>query len=331
MNVRKRIAAIAAVAAVAAIAWWLLRGDDPGEAAILASGTVEATETDLGFQVPGRIEAISVREGDRVEAGTILARLDPREPEARRTAAAAAVELAGARLAELEAGSRTQEIARAEARMRAAAEALAERERDLERARRLHAGGAISREALERAETARTVAETTLDEAREALDLVREGPRPEQLAAQRAALRQAEAVLAQTDAHLADSRITAPVGGVVAIRHREPGESVGPGAPVLTVRDLDDRWVRIYVPGPLIGRVQLGQQAEIRGDTHPDRTYRGEVFFIGSEAEFTPRNVQTAEERTRLVYPVRVRILDDAAVDLKPGLPVDVRLLEPHP
>jgi HlyD family secretion protein len=97
---------------------------------------------------------------------------------------------------------------------------------------------------------------------------------------------------------------------------------------VLTVLDPDDRWVRIYVAENEIGRVGIGQAAEIRSDTWPERTYGGEVVFVGSEAEFTPRNVQTPEERTRLVYPVKVRITNDPDFDLKPGIPADVRLLD---
>ena len=103
---------------------------------------------------------------------------------------------------------------------------------------------------------------------------------------------------------------------------------MGPGAPVFSLLDPDDRWVRIYVREDEIGRVQLGQQAQIRADTYPDRVYDGEVVFIGSEAEFTPRNVQTQEERTRLVYPVKVRITGDAGFELKPGIPADVVLVE---
>ena len=113
------------------------------------------------------------------------------------------------------------------------------------------------------------------------------------------------------------------------MRHRQPGETVSPGLPVLTLTDLDDRWVRIYVPENRIGAVSLGQGATIRSDTYPDREYRGEVIFIASEAEFTPRNVQTPEERVKLVYAVKVRITGDADYELKPGIPADVVLAVP--
>ena len=101
---------------------------------------------------------------------------------------------------------------------------------------------------------------------------------------------------------------------------------MAPGAPVLTLQDPDDRWVRIYVAEDRIGRVNVGQSAQITSDSWPDKVYEGRVVYIGSEAEFTPRNVQTSEERTRLVYPVKVRITADASFDLKPGTPADVLL-----
>jgi HlyD family secretion protein len=103
---------------------------------------------------------------------------------------------------------------------------------------------------------------------------------------------------------------------------------VSPGLPVVTVLNPDDRWIRIYIREDQLGRVAVGQAASIRIDSYPDRTYRGEVSFISNEAEFTPRNVQTAEERVKLVYRVKVRVVGDSALDLKPGLSADVQLVE---
>ncbi|MBI1722891.1 MAG: HlyD family efflux transporter periplasmic adaptor subunit, partial [Gemmatimonadetes bacterium] len=120
--------------------------------------------------------------------------------------------------------------------------------------------------------------------------------------------------------------IRAPFDGIVTVRDREPGETVGAGAPVLTVRNLDDRWVRIDIREDRIGAVRIGEEATITADTYPGRRYRGQVAFIASQAEFTPRNVQTTEERVKLVYAVKVRVTQDSTYDLKPGIPADVRL-----
>ncbi|MFO8174450.1 MAG: HlyD family secretion protein [Gemmatimonadota bacterium] len=293
---------------------------------IQASGTVEAREADLGFQMAGRIDWIGPDAGDPLEAGAEAARLDMAELEARKRSSEATVEAARAVLQEMTAGSRPQEIAEGRAALRAAEERLEDARRDLARARRLHEGGAISQEALDKAETGARVAEAAAEQARERVDLLEEGPRQERISAQRAQVAQAQAGLAQVEAALANARITVPFDGVVTIKHREPGETVQPGAPVLTLMDPGDRWVRIYVREDRIGQVQLGQEATISSDSYLDRTYRGRVIFIADEAEFTPRNVQTTEERVKLVYAVKVRITEDPSNDLKAGIPADVIL-----
>jgi HlyD family secretion protein len=327
MDKRIRIVVVVLILGAAG-AWWIRRGNSPAEGGLFASGTVEATDADLGFQLPGRIGVVSATEGARVATGTELARLDALELEAQVAAARAALAASEARLAELNAGTRPQDVAAAEAAARAATERVAEAERDAERANTLFEGGAISRQAMQRARTMLDLARADLEQATQRLAVLQEGPRRETIQAQRSFVEQARAQLALAEATFAHAVIAAPFAGVVTTRHREPGEVVGAGAPVVTLLDLDDRWVRIYVREDAIGRVQLGSAAEIRSDTYPDRVYGGEVVFIGSEAEFTPRNVQTTEERTKLVYPVKVRITGDPAFELKPGVPADVTIAE---
>ncbi len=300
-------------------------GNGGGE--IQASGTVEAREADLGFQVGGRVEWIGPAEGDAVREGEEVARLDREELLARREVAVAQLAAARALLKEMHTGFRPQEIAEGEAALRGAEERLADANRDMERARRLYEGGAVSQEMLDKAETAARVAETAVDQATERVRILREGPRRERVAAQEAGVAQAQAALAQVEAALSNARVVVPFAGVVTIKHREPGETVSPGLPVLTVMDPEDRWVRIYVREDRMGQVRLGQEATITSDSYPDRSYRGEVVFISSEAEFTPRNVQTTEERVKLVYAVKVRIAEDPDQELKAGIPADVVLV----
>jgi HlyD family secretion protein len=311
------------IAAIVAV-WWFRR--DSSADVQTASGTVEATEAHLGFQVAGRVAEIHFAEGDVVREGDVLARVDLAELEALQAGAEAALAAATARLREMERGARRQETAQAEAAALAAQARAAEAEREHARAGRLHSGGAISEQALQAAATAAHVSRAASDQAEEALALVREGPRREQLDAQRAFVRSAEASVARAEATIANGTIIAPFGGRITVRHREPGETVAPGSPVLTLQNPGDRWVRIYVREDRIGAVRIGQSAAILSDTYPDREYSGEVFFIGSEAEFTPRNTQTTEERVKLVYPVKVRITGDPDFELKPGVPADVRL-----
>jgi HlyD family secretion protein len=323
---RKRILPIVAVV-VAAVALYLIFRPRGSVGTVEASGTVEATDAQLGFQSAGRIDTILVDEGDQVHTGQELARLDQTELAARRAQAAAGVAAAQAVLAELEAGSRSQEVQQGRDALAAANQRLADAQRDLGRAQRLYDGGAVSRETLDKSQLAFDVAQSQHDQAAQALQLLEVGPRPERIQAQRAAVAQASATVRQIDAMLANAVITAPFDGVVSVKDRDVGETVSPGAPVLTVTNMSDRWVRIYIPETRIGAVHLGEPATITADTYKGRIYRGRVSFIASEAEFTPKNVQTADERVKLVYAVKVRITSDSTYDLKPGIPADVQLI----
>jgi membrane fusion protein YbhG len=328
---RKRIVVAVVVfllllAAVAATLWAVLsrRGERSGRLA--ASGTVEATEAQAGFEVTGRLESVLVHEGDTVRAGQALARLDRSEMAARRAQAAAQVAAAQAQLAELMAGTRREEVAQGRAAQAAARDKLADAERDAGRTKTLFDGGAVSRETYDKALLARDLARSQGRQAEEQLRLLQNGPTRERRAAARAQLEQARAALAARDVTLAHMTLAAPFDGVVTVRHREPGETVAPGAPVLTIINPGDRWVRIYVREDRVGAVKLGSRATITSDTFPGKSYEGAVRFIASEAEFTPKNVQTQEERVKLVYAVKVQIVGDPGLDLKPGLPADVRL-----
>jgi HlyD family secretion protein len=263
-------AALVAGAVYTASRWWSAQDGD----GLFASGTVEATEAQLGFQAAGRIEFIKPREGDTVKQGERLAQLDTRETAAR--------------------------LAQARAQVQASSARLAEAMRDLERNRTLLAGSAIGQEAYDKSALARQLAESESAQAR--------------------------AQVQALEAVLANMTVAASFDGVITVRHREPGETVAAGAPVLTLMNPDDRWVRIYIPEQRIGAVHLGQKAAIVSDTYPDKRYSGTVVFIAAQAEFTPKNVQTSEERVKLVYAVKVRIGDDPRFELKPGMPADVRL-----
>ena len=326
MKVKRRIPVLVVLLLGAALTlrFVVFRSRDSGR--IVASGTVEATEAELGFQQPGRIDSIAVREGDRVQAGAVLAWLDRSELLARRRATQAQADAARAGLTELERGSRVEEVAQGRARLRAAEQRLNDTQRDLERTRRLFEGGAVSQQGLDDADSAHTMAQAEYDNAKEALGILETGPRPERIEAQRAQLAQAEATVAEIDAKLDQAIIRAPFPGWITVRHREPGETVAAGAPVLTLLNPDDRWVRIFVHENQVGHIALGEAAEIAGDANPKRAYAGRVIYIANEAEFTPRNVQTTEERVKLVYRVKVQVTGDPQYDLKPGLAADVRL-----
>ncbi len=329
---RKRLIVLPIViVAVLALVLWMrsARGDEPDS--LGTSGTVEATEAQLGIQGSGRIDSIAVREGDVVRQGQLLAWLDRAELDARRLQAAAQEAAARAQLLELQHGSRSEEVGQARAAQAAASAKANDAARDYARARTLYEGGAVSREQYDNAATALAVARSEERRLSEQARLVGTGPRPERIAAARAALQQASAALAAADAQLANLSLRAPFDGVVSVKHREAGEVVAPGAPLLTLTNLSDRWVRIYVPENRLAAVRLGGTATITSDTWPDKRYGGTIAFIAPEAEFTPKSVQTAEERVKLVYAVKVRISGDPARDLKPGMPADVQLTLAQP
>ena len=269
-----------------------------------------------------------MHEGDQVSAGAQIASLERDELVAQRNVALAQLAGAKAVLRELVTGSRPEEIAQAEAAVAVATDRRDGARRDVERLRPLADQSLVSKQQFDRQSTALNVADGEVAQATEQLRLLRTGPRAERIAAQRAATEQATAVIQRIDAMLAQTVLIAPTNGVVTVRHREPGEALSPGNPVATLRDLSDRWVRIYVPGDQVGKLTLGQPAIVTADADPDKRYAGMVSYIASVAEFTPRNVQTTKDRVKLVYEVRVRITGDPSVDLKPGLPADVQFAQ---
>jgi HlyD family secretion protein len=311
------------LAAVAAVA--LTRGGEDGDGGLVASGTVEATEADVGFGVGGRIADVAVAEGDRVAAGQILARLDADELEARLAAAEAQVGVAGSQLEELRRGPRAEEVAQARAAVAGVAERLADARRTADRARALYEAGAVSQQEQEQTATQVLVLEAQHAQAAEQLRALEAGTRRERIEGGASAVRQAEAAAAQARATLEHTTAESPWAGLVTERHREPGETVSAGVPIVTVLNPADRWVRVYIGEGDIARVVPGQPARIHADGLAT-PFDGRIVHVASEAEFTPRNVQTPEERSRLVYAVKVRIDGDPDLRLKPGMPVDVRL-----
>ncbi len=298
----------------------------PPSAGIKVSGTIEVTSTEVSFKVPGRIKERFVDEGAAIRAGQPVATLEEADLVNDVLLRTAQVENARQALAELEAGSRRDEIRQAEAvvaRAEAEAKRLAD---DLRRQQALFDREVISRQRIEAAQAAHDAAQAQLREGRASLALVREGPRRERIAQGRARLREAEAGLKEAETRLGYARLAAPTAGVVTAKHAEPGEQVNPGSPVVTVGDLSSCWLRAYIPETELGRVKLGQQVRVTSDTFKGKAYQGTITFISPEAEFTPKNVQTEKERVKLVYRIKVTI-PNPQQELKPGMPADGEIL----
>lgn len=290
------------------------------------SGTIEVTSTEVSFKVPGRIRERLVDEGAAVRTGQLVARLEDADLANEVAVRKAQVESARQMLAELEAGSRRDEVRQAEAVV-ARAEAEAKRQTDdFRRQQELLAKEVISRQRFETAQAANQAAQAQLRESLAALSLVREGPRRERINQGRARLREAEAALKEAETRLGYATLTSPTQGIVTAKHAEPGEQVNPGSPVVTIGDLSSCWLRAYIPETELGRVKLGQRVRVASDTYKGKAYEGTITFISPEAEFTPKNVQTEKERVKLVYRIKVTI-PNPRQELKPGMPADGEIL----
>ncbi|MDI6710404.1 MAG: efflux RND transporter periplasmic adaptor subunit [Thermoanaerobacterales bacterium] len=314
-----------------------LLGCDGRGRPLTANGTIEADEVRVVAEVGGTVQEMLVEEGDTVRAGQEVARLDPRILEAQQAQAAAGLEAARAARDEAAAGSRAQEIAsarreaeRLDALRKAAAEDLILQEKTLQKYRRLYEAQAVSEQELTvqensaaRARAQAEAATAAYEAAAARLSLAEAGARAETLARLEAQVGGAEAGVEAARLNLEKATLRAPVAGMVVGRNFAPGEVVRPGAEVVTLLDTSRLWLDVYVPENRLGEVRMGQKVGVAVDGFPGRKFAGRVTFIAPEAEFTPKNVQTKEDRVRLVFRVRVELLDGKD-QLRPGMPADV-------
>lgn len=266
--------AIIALLVVAGIGVFRYLQNSGNDGTLSLSGTVEVTEVNVGFKVPGRIAELRADEGLRVAKGERIALLESAELRSIVEQGRAAV--------------RNAEAEHEKAR------------KDYDRYRALSQDGAVTTQQLDTAQKSFDVTRSQLDQTR-------------------AGLRTAEV-------RLNDLMADAPVSGVVLSRNAEVGETVAAGVAVYTLGDLDNPWVKVYVNETKLGLVKLGQKAQVFADTFPGKAYEGRVTYIASEAEFTPKNVQTQEERVKLVFGVKVSV-KNVNDELKPGMPADVKLV----
>jgi membrane fusion protein YbhG len=290
---------------------------------IAASGHVEATEVRLSAKVPGHVEVIGVEEGDRVTTGQEIARIDTTDSRLALDAAIAERAQADAERRLRVAGSRKEDIAEAEAQVQRAQADLRGAQEDLERMEKLLASGSGTDKSRDDARTRRDMAAANLEAARERRRKLSAGSRPEEIDSATARVAAADAKIAQLKQQIADATVKSPVDGVVTEKLTENGELLTRGTGLVVITELARPWLTVYVPEPDLGRVRLGQEAEVTTDAGQTRT--GHVTFVSSQAEFTPKNVQTPEERAKLVYKIKIG-LDNPDGLFKPGMPAEARL-----
>lgn len=286
-------------------------------------GNVDIREVNLGFRVAGRVAEVLRDEGDSVKEGEVLARLDD-EPYRRQVdEARAQVEALRARSEMLEAGYRPQEVAQAKATAHEREVTAANAERLYRRQEELLGNKAVSIQDRDDAQARFREAEARLNSAREQLALLQAGYRKEEVAQAKADLARAKAALASSELHLADTILKAPSAGIILTRAQEPGAVLPSGTTVLTLSLTQPVWVRAYVTETELGRIRPGLKVQIFTDARPSRPYSGQIGFISPRAEFTPKNVETRELRTSLVYRIRI-VVEDPDPGLRQGLPVTV-------
>lgn len=383
----KRILPILLIAALAfggGYYWWNAREQAANANRIQFSGNMELTQADLSFKVAGKLVELNVREGDMVKKGQVIARIDAIQTQRTKEREQASLGLAQsnmaqsktsvawqketvesdiqlkqadvraakAKLDELLAGSRPQEIQQADAAVSDAAAQVEQAKLDWDRAQKLFSNEDISRAQYDQFRTRNQSAQMMLKQAQERAAMVKEGPRKEDIENARAQLQRAQASLRMSEANrmevirreqdltarrsdveraqaqvgisesqLDDTTLIAPMDGVVLVKSAELGEVVAAGATVVSIGDLARPWVRGYIGAKDLDRIAIGQSAQLTTDSA--KTYTGKVSFVASEAEFTPKQIQTKDERQKLVYRVKVDVKNDK-LELKNNMPVDV-------
>jgi HlyD family secretion protein len=386
---KRRAVLMLVVLAAAGGAWYWYSGRMKTTNNILVSGNLELTQVDLSFKTAGRMTELTVREGQFVKRGDLIAKLDSAQLEQQLLRDQAAVQSAQsslqqlqtsieyqaatidsdistrraelaqaqARLDELMAGSRPQEVQQSQSAV-ADAKAWNDQARlDWERAQTLFAREDISKSQYDQARAKLDSTAAQLRQAQERLALVQEGPRKEEIAGARAQVARAQAAVQTAEANrielrrkkeelaarkseidrtraqvgmtqtqIADATLVAPIDGVVLVKAAEAGEVIAAGSTVVSLGDLTHPWLRAYINETDLGRIKLGSKVQLGTDSFPGKTYEGRISFISSEAEFTPKQIQTKEERVKLVYRIKIDV-DNSHQELKNNMPVDGEIL----
>ena len=308
----------------AAVSFWRREHAAPADRLALY-GNIDIRDVQLAFNASGRIQSLAVREGDAVQAGQLVAQLDPVRYQDAVAQAQSRLAAQAQVLARLEAGNRPEEIAQARAQAAAAQAALDNAQATYRRQVSLAREDFVSPQAVDNAAAALKGAQAEFAARQQALALALKGPRKEDIDAARAALKADQAALALAQRELADTRLYAPATGVVDDRILEPGDMASPQTPVYTLALTNPVWARVYLPETALGQVRTGMRADIVSDSFPGRRFPGWVGYISPTAEFTPKTVETPELRTQLVYQARVYACNPEGA-LRLGMPVTVTL-----
>jgi len=290
---------------------------------IETSGSIEAAEVDIRTKVAGELIEINVNEGEKVFAGNVIAVIDDSDLQIQKAQAAAALNLAKAKLQTIIEGTRSEDKAQLEELVKQAQLNFNNAEQDFERIKNLFETQSISQKMYDDAKLRVEVAEAQLAAASENLKKAITGARQSEINAVKAAVEQAAAAVEAIEKRINDAVIKSPIDGYSTLMNFEKGEIVNAGAVLTRIVDLKNVWTKIFINEIDLGKVHLNQAVTIKVDAFDEREFKGRISYISPEAEFTPKNIQTKEERVKLVYAVKVSISNDDLL-LKQGMQCDV-------
>lgn len=300
-------------------------GNNSGDSYIEESGTVETTNLLISSKVAGTVDEILYEEGRRVNRGDTIMIIDHEALDIQLKQARARAAMAKAQLDLLKNGARKEDIAQVKAVLTQAEASLQTAKSDKERMENLIKNQSISQKQYEDAMTNFEIKEAQYKAALENYNKVQKFARPEELTQAEGNYNQAEASVELIQKSIRDSYIKAPISGYITENYVEIGETVSNLTSLVKIADLSSAEIIIYVSETDLGKVKLGQKAEIFTDSYPDKAYTGTVSYISPEAEFTPKNIQTKDERTKLVFEVKIKAANNE-FELKSGMPADAKV-----
>ena len=328
MNKKFIVAGVVILLLVSAVGYWIYHSKNQDDKQLTLYGNVDIRQVSLAFENAGRIQSLTVQEGDRVSKGQVLGQLDVNALKIQIAQAEANLDIQAQAVKQQKVGARPEEIAQARAQLTSAQAEQAKALVDYNRVKTIYndtSGHAISKQELDAAKSKQSTTEASVKVAQAALDLKLLGDRQEQREATLAQFKAAEANLNLLKYQLSQADLRSPVHAIVRARLQEPGDMTTAQKPVYTLALTDPKWIRVYVSETDLSSVTMGEAAQVYTDANPDQAIIGKIGYISSVAEFTPKTVQTEDLRTNLVYEVRIYV-DDAKDRLKIGQPVTVKL-----
>ena len=292
---------------------------------IIASGTIETIDVTVSSKVNGQIKQFYVKEGDMVKGGQLLLEIDHDLLDIQLRQAEAGVDQASAQLRLMQIGARKEDINQSEELLRQAKVNLDQAETDRDRMKSLVETNTVTQKQYDDAQSRYELMLAQYNSAKENLAKTKKLARPEEIQQAKANLKRAIAAADQLRKNIEDCKVTAPVDGIISKKYVEAGENATVNTSLLKISNLQTVNLMIYVSETELGYVKPGQKADVTIDAYKGKIYKGEVIFISPEAEFTPKNIQTQDERTKLVFGVKLEI-PNPQFELKPGMPADAKI-----